>query len=62
MTEGAKRTQYILNHYREKPLSDIEVCDYIIALAKIVLYENGGKDIKFKKEEREIRNDNNERN
>ena len=49
MTEGAKRTQYILNNYREKPLSDIEVCDYIIALAKIVLYENGGKDIKFKK-------------
>ena len=51
MTVEAKRTAYILNHYREKPLSDIEVCDTIISLAKIVLMENGGKDIKFKKKE-----------
>ena len=33
-------------------LTDEQVCKIIIALAKKVIEENGGKDIAFKKEER----------
>lgn len=46
------RNETVTSLLLPEDLTNEQVCKIIIALAKMVIEENGGKDIRFKKEDR----------